>query len=208
MNHIEPSQLIAFEKRIADLFNAGELPYLIHLSGGNEEVLCNLFEQIKDGDWILSTHRNHYHYLLAGGSPAELEQLIRDGKSMFVFNRKLNFLTSSIVGGMCSIAAGIAWSIKRNQSQNYVWCFVGDAVADGGHFWEAVHWVEANNLPCFFVLEDNDRSCESTKVQRRGSCESHHYPPCVRWYNYTASYPHAGSGTKQRIVFKCIQQSI
>lgn len=31
--------LIDFEKRIADKFDDGEMPYLVHLSGGNEDQL-------------------------------------------------------------------------------------------------------------------------------------------------------------------------
>ena len=115
-------ELIAFEKQIAMRFDNGELPYLVHLSGGNEDALIEIFKKIQFGDYIFSTHRSHYHYLLAGGAPDRLEQLILAGKSMFVFDRSLNFYSSSIVCATPSIAAGVAWALKRKGSGRKVWC--------------------------------------------------------------------------------------
>lgn len=66
-------ELIDFESRIADLYRQGELPFLFHLSGGNEDQLIEIFKEIKEGDYVLSTHRNHYHALLHGIPPNELE---------------------------------------------------------------------------------------------------------------------------------------
>ena len=69
MNHGHTADTLrAFEQRIVGLFAAGELPFLVHLSGGNEEQLLEIFREIKPGDWIFSGHRSHYHYMLAGGS--------------------------------------------------------------------------------------------------------------------------------------------
>ena len=133
------SELIGFELRIKDIFEQGKLPYLLHLCGGNEDQLIDIFKNISPWDWIFSSHRSHYHYLLAGGDPAVLEQMIRDGRSMFVFDRKLNFYTSSILAGTCGIAAGVAASLKEQGSGRRVWCFLGDGAEDEGHFYEAVN---------------------------------------------------------------------
>jgi TPP-dependent pyruvate/acetoin dehydrogenase alpha subunit len=73
--------LIDFELRIKALFEQGKLPYLIHLCGGNEDQLIEIFKDIKPDDWIFSSHRSHYHYLLAGGDSDVLEQMIREGRS-------------------------------------------------------------------------------------------------------------------------------
>ena len=47
-------ELISFEQRIADRFNNGEIPYLIHLSGGNEDQLIDIFKDVNQGDYIFS----------------------------------------------------------------------------------------------------------------------------------------------------------
>ena len=40
-----------------------ELPFLFHLSGGNEEQLIKIFENIDEEDYVISSHRTiimHY----------------------------------------------------------------------------------------------------------------------------------------------------
>jgi len=195
-------QLINFESRIARQFDDGEIPYLIHFSGGNEDQLLDIFQNIKPGDYIFSSHRSHYHYLLAGGPPNRLEDLIIDGKSMFVFDRKLNFYTSSIVCATASIAAGVAWALKKKNSDKKVWCFVGDGAEDEGHFYEAVRYVDGWDLPCTFIIEDNDRSVSASIEERHGTPFRLRWPGCVKRYLYTPTYPHGGNGSGKWIKFK------
>ena len=194
-------ELIKFEEKIAKRFDDGELPYSVHFAGGNEDQLIEIFQDIKPGDYVFSTHRSHYHYLLHGGSPERLEQLILDGKSMFVFDRALNFYSSSIVCATPTIAAGVAWALKRKGSDKKVWCFIGDGAEDEGHFTEAARYVDGWNLPCTFVLEDNDRSVAATKKERWGEYEPVRFK-CLDGYYYTPTYPHGGSGSGAWIEFK------
>jgi TPP-dependent pyruvate/acetoin dehydrogenase alpha subunit len=192
-------ELIDFELRIKAVFEQGKLPYLIHLCGGNEDQLIEIFKGIKKGDWIFSGHRSHYHYLLAGGSPQKLEQMIREGRSMFVFDRGLNFYTSSVLAGTCAIAAGVAYRLKEKQSKAKVWCFLGDGAEDEGHFYEAVNYVSGSSLPCQFIIEDNNRSVDTTKADRgKGRIE---WPSCVTRYEYLPTYPHGGVGSKTMVKF-------
>lgn len=184
-------ELIDFESRIADLYRQGELPFLFHLSGGNEDQLIEIFKEIKEGDYVLSTHRNHYHALLHGIPPNELEEKIKSGRSMFVFDRKRNFFTSAIIGGTPAIAAGIALALKRKGSKQKVWCFVGDGIEDTGHLWEASRYVDGHELSCTFVIEDNNRSVTTSKEERWGRAVDPVFPACVRKYKYEITYPHA-----------------
>lgn len=192
MEVISKKELIDFEKEIANLFDRGEIPYLIHLSGGNEDQLIEIFKNINPGDYIFSTHRSHYHYLLAGGSKEKLKEKILNGQSMFVFDKKLNFLCSSIVAGTPSIAAGVALALKRKGSKKRVWCFVGDGAEDEGHFCEAARYVDGWDLPCTFIIEDNNRSVNTPKSERYGKSEIN-WPNCVKRYLYTPTYPHGGT---------------
>ena len=56
--------LIAFEKKVQEAYEAGEIRAPVHLSGNNEEQLIKIFKKIKKNDWVFSTWRNHYHALL------------------------------------------------------------------------------------------------------------------------------------------------
>jgi TPP-dependent pyruvate/acetoin dehydrogenase alpha subunit len=127
---------------------------------------------------------------------------ILGGNSMFVFDKHRHFFTSSILAGTCGIAAGVAYSLKESGSSNWVYCFLGDGAEEQGHFYEAVMFVEGQDLPCMFIIEDNNRSVDTTLVERNPNKFKFEMPSCVIRNEYTAIYPHAGNGTKKHIIFK------
>ena len=184
-------ELISFENNIIEKYKDNQLPFLFHLCGGNEDQLIKIFNEIKDGDYVFVTHRNHYHAYLHGIDPEIVLDRVSNGRSMFVYDREKNFFSSAIVGGIPEIAAGVAMALKRKKSEKKVWCFVGDGAEDTGHFYSAVRYVESNNLPCKFIVEDNDISIEASKEDRWGSKFIMNWPNCVLRYNYELAYPHA-----------------
>tara|TARA_B100001079_G_scaffold244444_1_gene231699 strand:- start:273 stop:1472 length:1200 start_codon:yes stop_codon:yes gene_type:complete len=184
-------ELIAFEDHIGDLYMDNQLPFLFHLSGGNEEQLIDIFKDIKEGDYVISSHRNHYHALLHGIPPEVVEDRIKNGRSMFIYDRERNFFVSAIIGGTPAIAAGIAWALKRKGSDQKVWCFVGDGTEDNGHLSEAVRYVDGFDLPCKFIIESNDRSCEASNADRWGKTGHPTWNSSnVIKYHYECTYPH------------------
>jgi pyruvate dehydrogenase E1 component alpha subunit len=185
-------ELIAFEDRIGELYFDNKLPFLFHLSGGNEKELIDIFKNIKEGDYVISNHRSHYHALLHGIPPEVVENRILNGRSMFIYDRERNFFCSAIIGGTPAIAAGIAWALKKKGSNNKVWCFIGDGTEDSGHTYEAIRYVDGFDLPCTFVIENNNRSVESTNEDRWGKTAEYNWDsPSVLKYHYNITYPHA-----------------
>lgn len=189
-----PDGLRSFVDKIAEHHDAGRLPFALHLPGGNEEQLIDIFSNINEGDYVLSTHRNMYHALLHGLPPEEVEDKILNGRSMFMFDRERNFYVSAIIGGPVAIAVGIAWALKRKGSDQRVWCFLGDGTEDTGHFAEAVRYVNGFGLPCTFVIEDDRMAVEAPKERRWGTSEDLEWPSCVIRYHYTKSRPHIRTG--------------
>jgi len=188
---ITRDDLIDFEQSIVNLYKDNKLPFLFHLSGGNEDQLIEIFKEIKEGDYVLSTHRNHYHALLHGIPADTLRERIINGRSMFIYDRKRNFFTSAIIGGTPAIAAGIALALKRKGSTQKVWCFVGDGTEDNGHLFEAARYVDGFDLPCTFIIEDNNRSVTTTSDERWGKARNPNWYKCVRKYTYDITWPHA-----------------
>lgn len=185
-------ELIDFENSIGDLYMDNKLPFLFHLSGGNEDQLIEIFKNIKEGDYVISNHRSHYHALLHGIPPETVEDRILNGRSMFIYDRERNFFCSAIIGGTPAIAAGISWALKRKGSDKKVWCFIGDGTEDSGHTYEAVRYVDGFDLPCTFVIENNNRSVESTNDERWGKTAEYEWnSPSVLKYHYEITYPHA-----------------
>jgi len=205
---LDKNELIEFEKYIGDKFNAGEIKAPVHLYDGNEDLIIEVFKDInlKD-DWVCCTWRNHYQGLLKGIPKEQMIDLIVAGKSMVMNLPEYKFICSSIVGGIPSIAAGIALAIKVRNKSNKVWCWVGDMTAETGHFHEAYKYSVNNKLPITFIVEDNAKSvCTPTsKVWDRLKpyyLNSEYYGGIHRqenliYYQYTNNkYPHAGAGMR------------
>lgn len=204
MNHgYDKQRLIAFEDRVRSAWECGELPYLLHLSGGNEEQLLSIFDEAQEGDWFFVSHRNHYHSLIAGIPEETVMANIREGGSMFSYSRARRVFSSAILAGNCGIAVGVAIALKAAGSKNHVWCFLGDGAEENGHFYEAVLYATGHDLPVTFVIEDNGLQVDTPKELRRGMTNGLLDSwPCVRRYRYTPRWPHAGSGCSFQIQFK------
>ena len=133
---MDKQYLIDFETEVKETYEAGNIKAPVHLCGGNEEQLIEIFEQVNKDDWVFCSWRNHYHALLHGIPRDTLMDMIIRGKSMSVYSDKPKFYSSSIVGGILPIALGTAMSIKMKSEENKVWCFVGDMTFESGLFYE------------------------------------------------------------------------
>lgn len=152
---LSKNELIAFEDKISKIYSEGRIHAPIHLSRGNEEPLMEIFEDVKEGDWVFSTWRNHYHALLKGIPEDWLEKEIVAGHSMHINNKKHKFYSSSIVGGSLPVALGVAMALKRKGSENRVWSFSGDMGSETGMFHEVTKYAIGHNLPINFIVEDD-----------------------------------------------------
>jgi len=107
--------LRAFEQLVADDFNAGRIHAPVHLAGGNEEQLIEIFRDVHEEDWVLTQWRSHYHCLLKGIPPERLREDILAGRSITLCYPEHRILSSAIVGGVLPIAVGIAMAIRRER---------------------------------------------------------------------------------------------
>lgn len=185
--------LIAFEKKVAEAFEAGKIRGPVHLSGGNEAELIEIFKEIHPEDWVFSTYRNHYHALLHGISEDWLMAEILSGRSMNITNHEHRFFTSAIVGGTLPIAVGVAAALKRQDSKRRVWCFVGDMAATTGIFHEAQRYAYCQGFPIKFIIEDNGFSTDSPTSECWGGEESTYDYKSER-YDYARTWPHVNTG--------------
>jgi pyruvate dehydrogenase E1 component alpha subunit len=184
--------LIGFERKIADHWEDGKIRGPIHLSGGNEDELIDIFKRIKKNDWVFSTWRSHYHALLKGISEEWLESEIVQGRSITLVNKDENFYSSAIVGGTIPIAVGAAMALKNNNIDSRVWCFVGDMAFETGGFMENYKYSKNFDLPITFVVEDNGVSTNNPTIETWGVKSE--IPNDIVWYNYEKVWPHYGTG--------------
>ena len=191
MKTITKEDLIAFEEELKEPFERGEIKAPVHFSGGNEDVLIQIFQGIRNEDWVFSTHRSHYHALLKGIDRKLLKQEILNGHSICLNNEEKRFFSSAIVAGIAPIAVGLAASIMLRQGTERVWAFVGDMAAETGLFYESMTYAERNGLPIMFVIEDNGYSVNTPTQQSWGA--SFYHKRIIR-YSYARTYPHHGTG--------------
>lgn len=192
---VTKEDLIAFEDNIAKCFNDGMIHAPIHLNYGNEDPIIEVFKSVERGDWACGAWRNHYMCLLKGMPAAELKERILRGKSMVMTSREHNIVCSSIVGGIPSIATGIAWGLKLEGSPNRVWCFVGDMSMETGAFHEAYKYSMGHDLPIMWVVEDNGKSVETPTKETWGTIGKSQ--PNILYYKYENNkWPHSGAGKK------------
>lgn len=201
-------ELKAFETDIGDSFNRAEIRAPIHLYDGNEDVILEVFKCINiEKDWVCATWRNHYQCLLKGVPPEYLKDRILAGKSMVMNLPEYKIHCSSIVGGIPSIAVGIAAANKMKGNGEWVWCWLGDMSAETGAFHEALKYARAHKLPITFVIEDNGLSVETPTAEVWGTnkwylqypIKHEHYitDENIIYYQYkNTRYPHAGAGVR------------
>lgn len=189
---VTPDELLDFETSVKDYYEAGKIKGPIHLAKNNEAELIEIFQYISSEDWVFVPWRNHYHAILHGVDKQKLFDSIVAGKSMGTNNVNPNFYASSIVGGIIPIALGTAMALKRDQSKNKVWCFVGDMTMETGVFHECYKYSKNFNLPLEWVIEDNDMSVHTPTEMAWG--EKQKIPEDVIYYHYEMGYPHHGTG--------------
>ena len=180
-----------FNKEIIKDYEAGKIRAPIHLSGGNESQLLRIFKKynITTQDWILSTWRNHAHWILSGRNEEELKKQVLEGRSMHVMGDK--FLTSSIVGGIAPIALGIALALKlKGITDRKVYCFLGDAAFFGGLTKECIQYASGHDLSIKYIIEDNGLSVNANTKETWGLNKAR----VVEKYRYKRKYPHHGTG--------------
>jgi pyruvate dehydrogenase E1 component alpha subunit len=200
-------ELIDFETDIGERFNRAEIKAPIHLYAGNEEQIMRVFEKINTkNDWVCCTWRNHYQGLLKGIPPEVLTERIVAGRSMVMNLPEYKFICSSIVGGIPSIATGLALAAKLRGTNEHVWCWTGDMSAETGAWAESFKYARAQNLPITFIVEDNELSVLTPTHEVWGD-DKWYLPvhnnrawfegPHLIYYKYkNTKYPHAGAGMR------------
>jgi len=153
------------EERLRDDAAAGNLPGAVHLYIGQEAIATGVCAQLKETDWITSTHRGHGHFLAKGGDPKAMMAEIWAkrtgickgmGGSMHVADFSKGILgANGIVGGGFAIATGAAFASQLSRDGRIAVAFFGDGAANQGVFMESLNVSSLWKLPLVLVCEHN-----------------------------------------------------
>lgn len=155
----------AVEEMIAARYPEQEMRCPVHLSIGQEAVAAGVCSALAPGDYAMSTHRAHAHYLAKGG---DLRAMIAEiygkatgccagkGGSMHLVDLKVNMLGSTpIVGSSLPVAVGVAFaSVMKNESRVTA-VFFGEGATEEGVWAESLNFAALKKLPVLFVCENN-----------------------------------------------------
>ncbi len=197
-NHTKDS-LIAFEREIADLYEAGKIHSPVHLRGGNEDQLLDIFQNIKDNSWVVTTWSSHLECLLRGVPPEEIKAAILNNKSITLCFKEYKVISSAIVGSTPSIANGLGLAAQLKGTNEQVFCFIGDCGALTGQAQENFRYAMNHKLPVTFIVADNGLSVKTPTAEvwalKEGELESilKQFTNVI-YYKYKNTWPHSGTG--------------
>ncbi|NFL56110.1 pyruvate dehydrogenase (acetyl-transferring) E1 component subunit alpha [Clostridium botulinum] len=154
-----------FEQVAMNTFAEGKIPGFVHLYIGEEAVATGVCANLKDSDYITSTHRGHGHILAKGG---DLKFMMAElfgkatgyckgkGGSMHIADATKGILgANGIVGAGHNIAVGAGLSAQYRGTDQVCVCFFGDASTNQGTFHESLNMASVWKLPVVFVCENN-----------------------------------------------------
>jgi pyruvate dehydrogenase E1 component alpha subunit len=201
-----------FEEKVMDLYARQMVPGIVHLYIGEEAVATGVCANLRENDYITSTHRGHGHCIAKGG---ELRYMMAElygkstgychgkGGSMHIANIDLGILgANGIVPSGMPISGGAALSIKMRGTDQVAACFFGDGGANNGAFHESLNLAAAWKLPVVYVCENNQYAI-SVAAKRVSSIDD--------YYLRKAAYGIEGckvDGNDVRAVYKAAKEAV
>ncbi|MBS0656546.1 MAG: pyruvate dehydrogenase (acetyl-transferring) E1 component subunit alpha [Verrucomicrobia bacterium] len=156
-----------FETRAEAAYLQGKIGGFFHSYVGQEAIQTSLLQVIGTHNWFSTTYRCHALALLLGVTPREImaELFGKEtgnakgrGGSMHLYHDQM-LGGFGIVGGQIPIATGAALSCKYQKKKDQIsLCFLGDGAMPQGTFHESLNMASLWNLPCMYVVENNQWS--------------------------------------------------
>src|SRR5687767_3661 len=154
-----------FEERAGEMYAKAKIGGFLHLCIGEEATIVGATQALRDGDYLMSTYREHGQ-ALARGTPANAvmaELFGREdgcssgrGGSMHLFDWERRFLGGyGIVGGSLPLSAGVALACDYSETEDVILSMMGDGATNQGTFGETMNLAALWKLPVVFVIINN-----------------------------------------------------
>jgi pyruvate dehydrogenase E1 component alpha subunit len=160
-----------FETRCVKLYRNGEIRGYFHPYLGEEAIAVGMCAALKEGDYIVSTHRGHGHCIARGASLARMtaEILGRQtgycrgrGGSMHIADFDTgNLGANGIVGGGIPLGVGAALGTWVRGEDRVTLIFFSDGAVNNGVFAESLNLASVYSLPAVFVIENNQYAAQT-----------------------------------------------
>ncbi|ASS59035.1 thiamine pyrophosphate-dependent dehydrogenase E1 component subunit alpha [Rhizobium leguminosarum bv. viciae USDA 2370] len=154
-----------FEERVMDEMATGDIPGNTHLYAGQEASAVGICLQLREDDYISSTHRGHGHSIAKG---VDIDSMMAEifgratgtcggkGGSQHIADISKGMLgANGIVAAGAPITCGAALSAKLLGTGQVAVAFAGDGAMNEGVMSESFNLAKIWNLPIVFAIEDN-----------------------------------------------------
>ncbi|MBO9521558.1 MAG: thiamine pyrophosphate-dependent dehydrogenase E1 component subunit alpha [Nocardioidaceae bacterium] len=137
----------------------------LHSAIGQEAIAAGMLGSLREDDAVVSTHRNHLHALAKGVDPRAMMAEIFEkstglcggfGGHMHLFDKRLRFSTTGIVGASLPVALGHAYAAVLGGTGAVAVGVTGDGGANIGSFHECLNIAGAWKLPLVVLIENNE----------------------------------------------------
>jgi pyruvate dehydrogenase E1 component alpha subunit len=154
-----------FEERAGEMYAKAKIGGFLHLCIGEEATIVGATQALRDGDYLMSTYREHGQ-ALARGTPARAVMAELFGRvdgcsggrggSMHLFDWERRFLGGyGIVGGNLPLAVGVALASDYTGADDVTLCMSGDGATNQGTFGETMNLAALWRLPVVFLVINN-----------------------------------------------------
>src|SRR5437867_9063381 len=170
-----------FDEKTVELSHAGLVKGTAHSYVGEGAVAAGACATLREGDYIVGTHRGHGHCIAKG---ARVDRMMAElmgrqdgycrglGGSMHIAALDLNILgCNGIVAAGLPIGTGAGLAAKLRGTDNVVVAFFGDGGANQGVVHEALNLAAVWKLPAIYLCENNQYAL-STATARTTAGES------------------------------------
>lgn len=165
-----------FETMLLRMFAEGRLNGTTHTCLGQEYVPVALAPLLA-GDFVLSNHRGHGHYLALFRDPAGLlaeitgrEGAVCSGVGGSQHIRRGRYLSTGVQGESLPLAVGLGLHCKRTREGRIAAVFTGDGTWGEGAVYEALNMAALWRVPVLVVVEHNGIAQSTpTRLQLAGS---------------------------------------
>jgi len=154
-----------FEERAGEMYAKAKIGGFLHLCIGEEATIVGATQALREGDYLLSTYREHGQALARGTeAKAVMAELFGKvdgcsggrGGSMHLFDYERRFLGGyGIVGGNLPLAAGVALACDYRGTEDATLCMFGDGATNQGTFGETMNLAALWKLPIVFMVINN-----------------------------------------------------
>ncbi len=176
MNNIqryaESIKIRLVEETLLNLFKEGKLNGTVHTCVGQEFTGVAISEFLVEGDFVVSNHRGHGHYIARTGDVFGLISELMGkkcgtsggfGGSQHLINN--NYISNGIQGGMVPIATGVSMGFKLKKQNNIAVAYIGDGTLGEGIIYETFNIASLWSCPILIVLENNQYAQSTSQKQ-------------------------------------------